>query len=146
GRLLRRQVARRDGGPTARISRGPQGDRLRRRRQCNNRLPLGGKQARSTARVGGGPGSQAGQTDRRRGGGCWRICCPESGGGACGCCSSSPRPLSASVSSQVWPVPPATLRASISSMPNWVESSWSCCANYCPKLPASLSSSIRPIR
>jgi hypothetical protein len=61
-------------------------------------------------------------------------------------CSLSPKTLSDSASSRASPVPLATSQASISSMQNWEQSSWSCYASWYLKLPASLSSSIPPIR
>ena len=52
-------------GPSARISPGPEGDRLCRGRECGDRIPLGRESIRSTAGAGGRIGSPTGRRDRR---------------------------------------------------------------------------------
>ena len=52
-------------GPSARISPGPEGDRLCRGRERRDRIPLGRESNRSAAGAGGRSGSPAGRRDRR---------------------------------------------------------------------------------
>ena len=54
-------------GPSARISPGPEGHRLRRGRERGDRIPLGGESIRSAAGAGGRTGSPTGGRDRRTG-------------------------------------------------------------------------------
>ena len=63
--FLNAAIARRVCGPSARLSPGPQGDRLYRGRERGDRISLGRESIRSAAGAGGRSGSPAGRRDRR---------------------------------------------------------------------------------
>ena len=143
-RLRTPAVARCNRRGSARASSRAEGERLFRRRERRDRIPLGREPARPAANADERTGPQAGLCDRRGGGSNrrWRPRRP-------------PRPSPSSSMSErirsgsVW-FPASLGRAAMSqgtifSRANLSPSTWKYCASWYPQRPVSRCSSTRPI-
>ena len=131
-------------GPTARIPPRPEGYRLRRGPERDDRIPLGGGPIRSTAGTGGRSGSPTGRRDRRD----WsrsRRSRPRRRPRRSRSSSASAMTRSGLVLSPASLGRAATRRGSIFSRLSWWQSGWSSCASWCPQPLALPCLSIRPM-